>query len=65
MAKLTEALSSGWDRIFDSDSSSSGPVASVKAAASFVAATVAQLAQALMDAEPGAQPPKDTKVSFL
>lgn len=59
MAKLLEALTQGWERIFDSDNS--GPIASVKSTASSVATAVTQLAQLLQDME-GGKPGKEDKV---
>uniref|UniRef100_A0A1B6KU69 Dynactin subunit 1 n=1 Tax=Graphocephala atropunctata TaxID=36148 RepID=A0A1B6KU69_9HEMI len=59
VAKLSEALASAWERLFDNDNI--GPIASIKAAAASVAGTVAQVAQALLDSEPAVQLAKEDK----
>ncbi|XP_075211237.1 dynactin subunit 1 isoform X2 [Lycorma delicatula] len=57
-SKLVETLTSSWERVYDGEESS-GPIASVKQSAALIAADIAQIAQALQEAE--SNPPSSVK----
>lgn len=60
VSKLLEAMTVIWERAFDDDSS--GPIASLKQAATNISSHIAQLAQALLETEPSLPLEKEEKV---
>lgn len=60
VSKLLEAMTVIWERVFDDDSS--GPIASLKQAATNISSHIAQLAQALLETEQSLPLEKEEKV---
>lgn len=63
VSKLLEAMTVIWEKVFDDDSS--GPIASLKQAATNISSHIAQLAQALLETEPSLPLEKEEKVNKL